>query len=44
MPKSIRRVDPDSDVNLAVRVPGWLKNEVVEYLEGSGESLIQWFK
>jgi hypothetical protein len=43
MPKSISRVDPDSDVNLAVRVPGWLKNEVVEYLEGSGESLSQWF-
>lgn len=43
MPKSLRRANPDVQVNLAVRVPGWLKNEVVDYLEGSGESLNQWF-
>ena len=43
MPKSLRRANPDEQVNLAVRIPGWLKNEVVDYLEETDQSLNEWF-
>ena len=43
MPKSLRRANPDEQVNLAVRIPGWLKNQVVDYLEETDQSLNEWF-
>jgi len=43
MPKSPQRTNPDTQINLAVRIPGWLKNQVVDYLEETDQSLNQWF-
>lgn len=42
MPKTPNHVDPDIECQLAVRIPGWLKNEVVDACEKEGVSLAQY--
>jgi hypothetical protein len=40
--KTPNHVPPNIECQLAVRVPGWLKNEVVDACEAEGVSLAQW--
>ena len=42
MPKTPEHVSPDIECQLAVRVPGWLKNEVVDACGREGVSLNVW--
>jgi hypothetical protein len=43
MPKSPNpNLNPDSNYNLNVRIPGWMKLEIIELCEKNGWSIQQW--
>jgi hypothetical protein len=43
MPKSPNTdLDPDSSYNLNVRIPGWMKLEIIELCEKHGWSIQEW--
>jgi len=44
MPRKLTKSDPDETASIRVEVPGWMKNGVIDILDGQGKGLSDWIK